>query len=261
MLDNAGDDVSLAVDGKSNTVQRGKFFGNLTVPTGIELDFGTNGFLTAQAANIFLGANSTIQAAGGVIDLGAFDVSTSVASMIGAMQANNIPVFFPAYDPKRGNVVVGAGATLNTAGSVVTATAGTVPGPAGDRRRCGETAGQHRRPQGGQCGRRIWRGARGHDRQVYLRRRRRRDAGSRTRVFRGERAGHPAGGRDAAPRRHAQGLRRRRPGRRFARAHGPGDQCHGAGECRRRCRRHFGQRAPWNSHPASSISGDSVRFR
>lgn len=129
VLNNAGDDASPIPETDSPTITHGPTMGNLTLPEGVDVDFGSGGFFVGQAANIILEKDSTLRATGGTIDLGAFGVSTSVASIVSRRIANNQPAQFPDYDPSRGNLVVGTGARIDTAGAVVTASLGETLAP------------------------------------------------------------------------------------------------------------------------------------
>jgi filamentous hemagglutinin len=95
--------------------------GNIALPAGVALNLPAGGSLNLSAANITI--DGTISAPGGSIALAADDASPLlVLNILGA----------PPADPTRGNFILGADASLSTAGLYVdnrasSATAGTIP--------------------------------------------------------------------------------------------------------------------------------------
>lgn len=123
-VDNSDDDVGLSSG-----------FGNITIKAGTTLTFAPASSFTLSAGSITVENGARLLSSGGRIALNAYGVSPSLAESI-AFQGSageTVPEDqLPRYNPLRGNVSIGTGAVLSTAGELIderttSATAGTLP--------------------------------------------------------------------------------------------------------------------------------------
>ena len=89
--------------------------GDITVPSGTDLIAPAGGSITLNGANVRLQGNVTVP--GGTLNLTAYNISPSVAAELALLPDGER--FKPSPNPGRGNVSVGNGVALSTAGLVV----------------------------------------------------------------------------------------------------------------------------------------------
>ncbi|HEY3900016.1 MAG TPA: filamentous hemagglutinin family protein [Chthoniobacter sp.] len=87
--------------------------GKVTIPAGVSLKAPPQGSITLYGANMYI--NGNVSAPGGKLTFKVFDISNDTLNAV-ALEANPTT---PPPDPTRGNFILGSGATLSTAGSVV----------------------------------------------------------------------------------------------------------------------------------------------